>query len=170
MDYAILEQRLIETVTERSKVLIIIIIFITISLLMKILHLCITKTNAGVTIWMLFTKKTLCRLRLTTKQQIVRDVAILAILITSLVYIAFPICRDVKNQQYVKIEAVYSREKQTSDGNLFSYGHVSVKNNGTTIFLELPCDWSEAEFPLGEYVGTIWYSEESKVILAFIPQ
>ena len=113
MDYAILEQRLIETVTERSKVLIIIIIFITISLLMKILHLCITKTNAGVTIWMLFTKKTLCRLRLTTKQQIVRDVAILAILITSLVYIAFPICRDVKNQQNVKIEAVYSREKQT---------------------------------------------------------
>lgn len=170
MDYAVFDDKLLLTLNGRSRVIIVVIIFVAITLLFEVIYFCITKSNRGVSIWNLFMQKPLFATRLTTKQQIGRDITVLCILTFIFIFTSLPIFSDIANQQYVKIEAQYSRNDRTSDGNLFSYGHVYAETDKKTVTLELPYGWTEDEFPLGTYRGTVWYSEESKVILAFIPQ
>lgn len=170
MDYALFEERLLYTLAGRSTVIITVFILIAISLLVELIHFWKTKTNQAIIIWNFLLKKRKISIKKTAKQQMIQDIVCIAILSTILVYSVFPTYRDITNQQYVKIETEYSRNERHSDGNLFSYGHVYIKTGDKTITLNLPRNWTAAEFPEGTHYGTIWYSEESMVILAFIPQ
>lgn len=75
--------------------------------------------------------------------------------------------RDMKHQQFVQITAMYERNATSIPRNGWhTNGYVWVYADDIKIRLELPADWTEEQFPYGKEEGTIWYSKESKVILA----
>ena len=79
--------------------------------------------------------------------------------------------RDIKNEQIICCEAIYERdETYKSRFEFFSNGKIYVRQDESGMTLVLPKNWTAKQFPKGEYYGTIFYSKESKVILAFFPQ
>ena len=44
---------------------------------------------------------------------------------------------------------------------------LNIMVQGEQLRLNLPKDWSVAEFPEGSYEGYVWYSEASRYILDF---
>ena len=170
MNYVAFEERLWLTFEGRNKIILMVLILVMVTLLGETLYYCVKKTNFGVSIWTFLMHKPLFSQRLTLKQQIARDIVVIVLLFAFLIYSAIPIYCDTKQQRYVEIEAQYIRNERASEGNLFSYGHVYIEYDGKQLTLELPRDWDDEEFPLGDFYGTVWYSEKSKIILAFIPQ
>lgn len=170
-DYSFFSERILRTTWGRSRIVIIVLLIIVVSLLVKMIYYWRTKSNKGVSIWSFLLRNTTYSPRLPTlKQQIgfsiVGIILLLIVAITSL----RSAYRDINYTQYVRIETQYSREATRDDGNIFSYGRVYVKTGDTWISLNLPYDWTYEEFPLGEFNGIIWYSEEARIILNFTPQ
>lgn len=109
--------------------------------------------------------------------QLLVGVALIAILWSVKV---LPIIKDLNANSYVEIHASYERSKNQSNR---SPHRVVVAYEDEEMVLYLPhkdrnknvgdedhyISYSEELFPIGEYEGTIWYSENSHYILKFMP-
>lgn len=69
---------------------------------------------------------------------------------------------DIENQQYVCAEVDYSYSRNGKGDDL-----VTIIRDGEIIYVDFPKDWSEEDFPRGEFHGTAWYSEESNILFSF---
>ena len=69
---------------------------------------------------------------------------------------------DIEHQQYVCAEVDYSYSRNGKGKDL-----VTIIRDGEIIYVDFPKGWSEEDFPRGEFHGTAWYSEESKILLSF---
>ena len=165
----VFREKLLFTCVGRNTAILIVLFLVIATLVVEVIWFCTQRSNKGISIWSFLGKKPLFAQRLSLKQQIMRDVVVIVILSAFLICSAIPNYRDIKNEQYVEIRANYTRNERTSDGNLFTNGHVYIDVNGEILTLELPRGWTGEEFPLGTFYGTVWYSMETKVILAFIP-
>lgn len=170
IDYVFFNERLIFTFIGRSRIILAALVLVIVTLLIETIYCCVNRSNKGISVWTFLTRKPLFSQRLTLRQQITRDIVVSVILCAILISSAFPIYSDIKQLGYVEVEAQYTRNERSSEGNLLSYGHVYVETNGEMLSLELPRGWTNEEFPLGTYYGTVWYSKRTKVILAFVPQ
>ena len=157
------------TLQHQYTLVIVVLGLIVLWLIIELTWFCKTKSNDGISIWNLFSSKPIFKNRLTLKQQIGRDIAAIIILIVYVLYGGIPIVHDISSQQFIQIEAKYSRTDRSSEGNLFSNGRAYIEVDGQNMGLNLPYGWTDDEFPEGTYFGTVWYSEESHYILAFIP-
>lgn len=170
-DYSIFSERILQTAWGRSKIVMIIILVGIVLLLIQTVHYLRTKSNKGVSIWGFLLRNTTYSPRLPTLRKqigfgIVGIILLIIVTITSLLSAH----RDISHTQYVRVETLYSRQVTSDDGNMFSYGCVYAKIEDNWIKLNLPYDWTYEEFPLGEFKGIIWYSEETRIILDFTPQ
>lgn len=169
MNYSELSKRLVLTMCKRYSILFIFILLVAITLIVELIYYYKTKSNRGVSIWNFLSRKPIFQTRLTTKQQIVRDIIVIILLSVIMICGAVPAYRDVSNQQYVKVSGQFSRDEYNSKPNLFSYGRVYIETKDQVIGLDLPADWTSIEFPEGTCYGTVWYSEETKIVLSFEP-
>lgn len=91
-----------------------------------------------------------------------------------------PVIKDLNTSGYVEIHASYKRNKN-ENGEFMA--RVYIESEDMKMVLYLPhkdrnknvgdedhyISYSEELFPIGEYEGTIWYSENSHYILKFMP-
>ena len=171
MDYAAFEERLVQTLINRSLLWGILALAILLLLATKVIYYCKTGDNSGWYLWkVFFTNAENRKLKYTTKQQIAMSaIALMGLSVVALMTV-LPIWQDVSAQRYVKVEAEYKRTEISSESSFFSNGYVYAYADGQRIDLSLPAGWTKEEFPLGTYQGIIWYSEASKVILSFTAQ
>ena len=78
-----------------------------------------------------------------------------------------PMHLDISREQYIQADAIYSRTEESSEPDWFTNGCAYVEIDGEAIRVELPRGWTEEDFPLGDFSGTVWYGKQSKVLLAF---
>ena len=78
-----------------------------------------------------------------------------------------PMHLDISREQYIQADAIYSRTEESSESDWFTNGCAYVEIDGEAIRVELPRGWTEEDFPLGDFSGTVWYGKQSKVLLAF---
>lgn len=168
MNYSVFNERLVLTICNRYRIIFIFIVLVAITLIVELVYFYRTKSNQGISIWNFLSPKPIFQTRFTAKQQIVGDIIVIILLSAIMIHSVAPSYRDVSNQQYVKVTGQFSRDEYNSKPNLFSYGRVYVETKDRKIGLDLPADWTE-EFPAGTCYGTVWYSEETKVILSFEP-
>lgn len=71
---------------------------------------------------------------------------------------------DMDRQQYICVEADYS---YTLNGK--NEKTVTITYDGKTVYVNLPQNRAEDDFPLGQFHGTAWYSKESRILLDFAP-
>ena len=71
---------------------------------------------------------------------------------------------DIDNQQYICAEVDYSHSRKGTGEEI-----VTIVKDGERIFVHFPQEWSEKDFPRGDFHGTAWYSEERKILLSFAP-
>lgn len=84
-----------------------------------------------------------------------------------------PAVNDILNESYVCIHGeyyMYNFNYRYDDDNAVQV----TSDSGTTTGMILPRKWGsllidKERFPSGRYIGTVWYSENSKFILEFIP-
>ena len=69
---------------------------------------------------------------------------------------------DIEHQQYICAEVDYSYSRNGKGEDL-----VTIIQDGEIIYVDFPKGWSDDDFPRGEFHGTAWYSEESKILLSF---
>lgn len=69
---------------------------------------------------------------------------------------------DIDNQQYICAEVDYSHSRKGTGEEV-----VTIVRDGERIFVNFPQEWSEKDFPRGEFHGTAWYGEESNILLSF---
>lgn len=91
-----------------------------------------------------------------------------------------PIIKDLNANSYIEIHASYERAKHQSN-SLPAAVHITFGDEEMTLYLphkdrnknvgdeDHYISYSEELFPIGEYEGTIWYSENSHYILKFMP-
>lgn len=170
MHYSDFDIRILRTFCSRYMIVAVVILIIAVTLTIELVYYHKTKSSQGISIWNLLSKKPVFAQRLSIKQQISRDLIAIVILSVYLCYSIIPIYNDVSNQQYIEVDALYSRTARDADGNLFSNGQIYIEVSGEVIRLELPEDWTEDEFPEGTFWGTIWYSKESKMVLSIVLQ
>ncbi len=84
-----------------------------------------------------------------------------AILMVFFLFRTIPACGDLIQERYVAVsgEALFG---QLGNGN-----SVTVKTTAGTLRLELPANWEELGLPAQDEYGQIWYSQQSKILLAF---
>lgn len=83
----------------------------------------------------------------------------------------YPAQLDLLAQRYVQAETTYYRSgNPRSRFSWLNDGYVTVTLNGQRETLALHFGWTEEEFPEGKLEGTIWYSRESEILLAFVPK
>ena len=170
MDFTWFEQRIIDTVIDECTPLAIMWCIILVLLIIEVIVLFTRKTNQGVNIWNLFRKKPRSQHRLTLKQQIAGKIAALILVPVWLGFAnILPAYNDITNQQYIEYHGTYSRQERTYKSKKKSPERVEIIQDGEKILLYLPAEWNSEEFPLGDYYGTIWYSQDSKIILSFQP-
>ena len=76
--------------------------------------------------------------------------------------------KDIVKDQYICTQCVYQRENDgVHAANWFSNGSVQITVDGESFWLKLPRDHSYEKYPFGRREGTVWYGENSKVIVAF---
>lgn len=165
MDYELFSDRLLETVTGRFGILSAVAVIILVTMVAELIAWFTRKNEHGISIWSIFSKAPVFKQRLSLKQQILRDIIALSILISVMCFTGLPYFRDINNEQYVKVEGQYSRTENSSKQNLFSNGHIYIQVEQESIRLELPFDWNASEFPEGSFRATVWYSKESRVAL-----
>lgn len=73
---------------------------------------------------------------------------------------------DLEEAQYIKINTMYYRE---NGGKKKDSRWAYLLIDGKKQTFSLPSDSTFDVFPEGEMEGTAWYSEESHVLLAFVP-
>ena len=71
---------------------------------------------------------------------------------------------DIEHQQYICAEVDYSYSRNGKGEDL-----VTIIREGEIIYVDFPKGWSTDDFPRGEFHGTAWYSEESRILLSFTP-
>ena len=69
---------------------------------------------------------------------------------------------DIEHQQYICAEVDYSYSRNGKGEDL-----VTIIQDVEIIYVDFPKGWSDDDFPRGEFHGTAWYSEESKILLSF---
>lgn len=170
MAFAAFQERLIWTTVNRGLLFAILMLITIVTLLAEVVYYRKTGDNGGFHLLKFFSPDAKKRkLKHTTKQQIGKDVAALAVLAVAVLIMALPVWQDVSGQRYGQIHAQYERTERSSEANLFSNGYVYARLDGQQIDLRLPAGWTEKEFPLGTHEGIIWNSEKSKIILSFLP-
>ena len=167
MQYAYFDEVMRETFRGRAYLLLIVMAWILLSTVIRVFYFRKTRDNGGFSIMNFAKGVSQRRARLTTKQQMSRNIVLFILLGVLGIGWLYPAYRDVQGKQYLQVQGQYKRTQISSEGNLFSRGYVSVHENGKRIDLSLPAKWTEEEFPLGEFFGTIWYSKETKIILSF---
>lgn len=70
----------------------------------------------------------------------------------------------IGGERYICAEVDYSHSRKGTGEEV-----VSIVKDGERIFVHFPQGWSEKDFPRGDFHGTAWYSEESKILLSFAP-
>lgn len=166
MQYAVFDNILIDTFSGRINLILFIMALLFILTFVRVIYYLITKDNRGFSAIDYLLGRTNRKAKLSTKQQISKNISILVLLLAYCLYSMYPVYQDVHNHQYVQIHGQYKRTEISSESNLFSNGYVYVYKDGNRLDLVLPGNWSEDEYPLGEYSGTIWYSKATKVILS----
>lgn len=166
MQYALFDNVLIDTFSDRFYIIIFIMILLFILTFVKVIYYLKTKDNRGFSAIDHLLGRKNRKAKLSTKQQICKNISILVLLFVYCLYLMYPVYQDVHNHQYVQIYGQYKRTEISSESNLFSNGYVYVYEDGNRLDLVLPENWTEDEYPLGEYSGTIWYSKATKVILS----
>lgn len=71
---------------------------------------------------------------------------------------------DIEHQQYICAEVDYSYSRNGKGEDL-----VTIIREGEIIYVDFPKGWSTDDFPRGEFHGTAWYGEESRILLSFTP-
>lgn len=167
MQFALFEDRLIRTFSGRTYLLLILFFLLTVFTFVRVIYYHRTNDNHGFSLINYLTGKKKQKLKLSTKQQIGENMAVLVLLAVYIICSIYPVYQDIRNQQYIQVHGQYKRTELSSESNFFSNGYVYVYKDGERLDLALPANWNADEYPLGEHSGTIWYSKESKVILAF---
>lgn len=165
MQFSVFDDILIKTFSGRTYFILFFILLITVFTFVRVIYYHKTKDNQGFSAINYLLGKKNRKLKLSTKQQIGKNIAIIILLAVYLLCSIYPIYQDIHNQQYVQIHGQYKRTEMSSESNLFSNGYVYVYEDGDRLDLVLPVNWTAEEYPLGEYSGTIWYSKATKVIL-----
>lgn len=73
---------------------------------------------------------------------------------------------DLKNHSYREVVAAY--ERPSNRRSVTDDGIAYLTLDGVKVMVYLPTN--AEDFPMGEYYGTAWYAEESKVLLDFSAQ
>ena len=160
---------LLQTLTGRYKKLIVVLLVVVCLLIIELVYWFRTKSNCGISIWEIVFGRSARPNRLSLRQQIARKIIAIVVILLVMAWWAIPFYHDISNDQYIKVEALYSRSEQTSQRDLFSNGYIYIEFAENALTLQLPAGWSAEEFPEGQYWGTVWYSEESQVVLGFLP-
>ena len=166
MSHAALQNTLVNTCISKLVLILVLIVYLSCSLLVKCLYSRKTHDTRGVSLFDFIVGRNSREPRYSLKQQIYQNTALLVTLVLFLIYQLYHFMQDIQHQQYVSVTAQYERLNSSSESSMFSNGHVFITVDSTRIRLELPSGWTEAEFPLGTYSADIVYSLDSKVILA----
>lgn len=100
------------------------------------------------------------------------DIIIIALIIYSIFILisdTCPIINDITHSQYVCISGTYSVENSASRGDNRTEWVVISTVDGKRIALNYPAGIDHDKLPYSSCHGTVWYSENSKFILEFIP-
>lgn len=169
MNTLMFQERLLHTTIARYRIWGIMLIVLAIFLVLDLVYKHKTKSKAGISWVSILLGKGNSSNRLTLNQQILSKtiaIILIALILGRTVVVTY---NDIAKQQYCEAY-VHISQNGASDTNFFSNGRICVVDNeGKRMFLELPTGYTEEEFPPGG-VGTVWYSKESKVALAFISQ
>ena len=90
MNYSELSKRLVLTMCKRYSILFIFILLVAITLIVELIYYYKTKSNRGVSILNFLSRKPIFQTRLTTKQQIVRDIIVIILLSVIMICGAVP--------------------------------------------------------------------------------
>ena len=94
---------------------------------------------------------------------------LIALLLYTVIYAVIPTFRgimDISQQSYISETVTYHRSSQKYSNNFTELEKIEIiLSDGQTLILT----GATSEFPYGEFVGTITYSERSKVAISFIP-
>ena len=162
-----LQEILVRTMLKQCFLSLILLIISLCTLTFYIIYYMITRSNEGIGIWSFIPILKNRKARYTLKQQIVESICGVLLFGITTVLIAYPMYEDINNQQYEQVITQYSRTNSSSEANWLSNGYVYIELDGENISLNLPYGWTEEEFPLGEFTGSVWYARDSKVILSF---
>lgn len=78
-------------------------------------------------------------------------------------YLTIPTVMDISHNDYISVHGEFNTQKMK-----YQISTWIVTDEGESISLKMP-NGSSNMFPNGENSGTIWYAENSKYVLEFIP-
>lgn len=105
--------------------------------------------------------------KLSIHERITIKIIAIIVLCSIIMFKVIPISIDLVQENYQNAYVDYT--KSSTSSNILSNGSVTITVNGEEKRLELPSNWTAAEFPQGTYEGRVWWSERSKYILIFEP-
>ena len=81
-----------------------------------------------------------------------------------------PMARDVINEDYIEVHGEYRLSPHWYKSSVNRWVHIT-QDDGSKIDIKFPGYFHGQSklFPSGEFEGTVWYANNSKVIVAFIP-
>lgn len=170
MDIAVFNERLIATVLDKCRSIIILLVITIVLLGAELIYYNVTKSNDGFSLLNILPINHTFKNRFSTQNQITLHCIGAVILLGYLAWAFFPAYCDIQNSQYSQVAVRYTNEEQVQSRRLFSNGYVWVETEEDGFYLELPVDWNAYEFPLGTHRGIVCYSEKSKILLSFEPQ
>lgn len=162
--------RIVQTFWQRCTTASVFLIVILLLLFFDIIFYCKTHSNKGIAIWNLLPGNMFGENRLSLKQQIGLKILGIIIILGLMCCWVFPTYSDISQQQYTQVYALYVRDDPVSGDSFFSNGHVCIETESDAFVLELPAQWDKEEFPAGSHYGTVWYGEQTKIILSFLPE
>lgn len=78
--------------------------------------------------------------------------------------------RDIEDRQIIEAYGHYTLDATVKPRNSWTInGRVYVTIDGESITLKLPAGWTYDSFPEGNYWGKVYYSQDSLIILHFLP-
>lgn len=168
---SLFEEILVDTIWHICKPFVIMWVIILVLLVYNIIYRKKTGKNEVTTIWgTIFStsNKAKGNQKYTLKQLIAGRIIVLVIIPVYLLFqFVLPMQNDITNCQYIQVEGVYTHKTEDKGMYVFSNGCVYIETDDTIIRLDLPKGWSEKEFPLGTYYGTIYYAKDTQIALGF---
>ena len=124
------------------------------------------------------TKKAKAKKKELTVKKSESSIIMSLILVITSIYLfctnVLPIYRDIQHEQYIQAQGKYvfddlSYNKAKRKGSLLSSVNVEIITDDAVILLKLPEGRNiPVIFPKEDQDGTIWYAQDSKIILLFI--
>ena len=159
------EQRIINTVANHCKITAILLVIILLLLAAELLYYRKTKSNEGVTIWVMLGICKSASSRFSLRDQILLKAGGIILLLGVMLGNMIPAYKDISQKQYMCVSTIYSNDNTKASSGWLSNGYIYIEVDGEKLRLELPYGWTTEEFPAGSFPANVYYGKDTMLVL-----